>query len=115
MQQVPLFFSVRYAEGPQETLSISIAGNRSGEATVRYGDATATIHAHVAMEQTTVGLSEVAEFHQSFATELLAYVLNRGAMAQDSNGEIVYDFGGQSLALPLPDNAELGLGYPNSW
>lgn len=115
MYYTPVSFNVRAASDQEEQLSISIAELPAGEVTVHYEEATATVRARVDLVRFPLTVEQLDRFHSEFATELLAYVLNRGAMAQDSDGAIVYDFGTESRALRLPTNQEAGLGYPNSW
>ncbi|MFZ5824982.1 MAG: hypothetical protein ACOY94_11685 [Bacillota bacterium] len=115
MHCTPVSFDVQSATGQEEHLSISIGERSAGEATVSYEEATATIRARVDLARLPLVVDQLDRFHYEFATELLAYVLNRGAMAQDSDGAIVYELGTQSRALRLPTNQEVGLGYPNSW
>jgi hypothetical protein len=115
MRYSPVSFAVKSAGGQEESLAISIGERPAGEATVRYEEATATIRARVDLARLPQAAEQLDRFHCEFATELLAYVLNRGAMAQESEGAIVYDLGDRSQAMRLPSNQEVGLGYPNSW
>ncbi|MFZ5816725.1 MAG: hypothetical protein ACOY93_15750 [Bacillota bacterium] len=111
----PVSFAVQAYNEQEERLAISIGERPAGEATVRYEEATATIRARVDLARLSFAEEHLDRFHYEFATELLAYVLNRGAMAQDSDGAIIYELGTGSRAMPLPSNPEVGLGYPNSW
>jgi hypothetical protein len=108
-------FDVQSADQREERLAISIGERLAGEATVRYEAATATIRARVDLGRVPRAAEQFDRFHCEFSAELLAYVLNRGAMAQDSDGEIVYSLGGQPRVMPLPSYQEVGLGYPNSY
>lgn len=111
----PVSFDVQAADQREERLAISIGERPAGEATVRYAAATATIRARVDLGSIPRAAEQLERFHDAFATELLAYVLDRGAMAQESEGDIVYSLGGQSRVMRLPTNQEAGLGYPNSY
>lgn len=115
MRYTPVSFAVQAADEQEERLAITIGERPAGEATVRYEEATATIRARVDLGRVPQALEQFDRFHYEFATELLAYVLNRGAMAQDSDGDIIYSLGGESRAMRLPSNPEVGLGYPNSY
>lgn len=114
MYYTPVSFAVQAADDQEESLAICIGERPAGEATVRYEEATATIRARVDLGRLPLLAEQFDRFHYEFATELLAYVLNRGAMAQDSDGAIIYDLGNQCRAMRLPSNQEVGLGYPNS-
>jgi len=111
----PVSFNVTAADEDQERLAITIGEREAGEAVIRYESATAIVDARVDLGDLPLVAIALERFHHEFSAELLAYVLNRGAMAQESDGSIIYDLGHQSHALPLPTNQEVGLGYPNSW
>lgn len=115
MRYSPVSFAVQAADQHEERLAISIWERPAGEVSVRYQEATATIRARVDLDRLPQAAEHLDRFHYEFATELLAYVLNRGAMAQESDGDIVYSLGNQSRAMRLPSNREVGLGYPNSY
>lgn len=108
-------FTVRRADGGQESLSVRFRGRHAGEATVRYEGATAEIAASVDMKVIPEWEQELEAFHQEFATELMAFVLNRGSCAQDQHGAVTYNLGTRAHCLTLPAPPEMGLGYPNSW
>ncbi len=111
----PVSFAIQAASEQEERLAISLWERPAGEATVRYDEATATIAARVDLGPIPMPAEQLDRFHYEFASELMAYVLNRGAMAQDSDGAITYDLGARSLSRRLPTHREVGLGYPNSW
>jgi hypothetical protein len=115
INRVPVSFYVRSVNGNEEHLAIEIGGRDAGGAVIRYDSATAIVDARVEVAGMPQVTSALDRFHYEFASELLAYVLDRGAMAQESDGSIIYDLGYTSHALPLPANHEVGLGYPNSW
>lgn len=108
-------FDVDSATETHESLAILLAGRRAGQADVTYESATASISARVDLQQADMSVDVLDRFHHEFATELMAYVLNRGAMAQGSEGSITYEFGSLAHSMSLPSQQEAGLGYPNSW
>jgi hypothetical protein len=109
-----LAFDVSQATRDFERITIHLNGRPTGEATILYGDATATVEAQLRLEQVT-GTSELPRLHEEFSSELLAFIADRGAMAQEAEGQITYNLGLRSIAIDLPTNREAGLGYPNSW
>jgi len=111
----PVNFRVTSADRAEERLAIEIRGTPAGEAVIRYDSATAIVDARVRLEGFQQMHIALHQFHYELAAELLAFVLDRGAMAQESDGAILYDLGSELQALPLPANHEVGLGYPNSW
>jgi len=115
MHHPPVSFRVTAADQDEERLMIEIRGTPAGEAVIRYDASTAIVDARVKVADFPQAIVALDRFHYEFAAELLAYVLDRGAMAQESDGSIIYDLGSGSQALPLPANHEVGLGYPNSW
>lgn len=115
MSRVPISFHVQAVDGNEEHLAIAIGGRDAGGAVIRYDSATAIVDARVRLADLPQVTSALDRFHYEFASELLAYVLDRGAMAQESDGSIIYELGHASQALPLPANHEVGLGFPNSW
>lgn len=115
MYHSPVSFNVTEAGEDEERLAITIGQKPAGEAVIRYDAATAIVDARVDLADLPLVAIALDRFHQEFSTELLAYVLDRGAMAQESDGSIIYDLGHRSHALPLPANQDVGLGYPNSW
>lgn len=115
MHDSPLSFVLRRADGLWESLAITMEGSESGAATVHYLDGNAHVDAHVDLFSLAIAMEEVPSFHQELATELVAFLLNRGSTAHEAEGAVTYALGYQSLTLGLPTNPELGLGYPNSW
>jgi hypothetical protein len=115
MHDTPLSFALRRVDGLWEFLAITVKGSESGEATVHYLDGNAHVDARVDLLPLAIAMEEITTFHQEFATELVAFLLNRGSTAHEAEGAVTYALGSQSLTLDLPTNPELGLGYPNSW
>jgi|GEM_PF-3141664 len=115
ISRVPILLHVQSADGNEERLAIAIAGRDVGGAVIRYDSATAIVDARVRLDDLPQVFSALDRFHYEFSAELLAHVLDRGAMAQESDGSIIYEVGQASQALPLPANHEVGLGFPNSW
>lgn len=115
MYHPPVSFRVTAADADEERVAIEIRGMPAGEAVIRYDDNTAIVDARVELADLPQVIVALDRFHHEFASELLAYVLDRGAMAQESDGSIIYDLGSAMHALPLPANHEVGLGFPNSW
>jgi hypothetical protein len=115
VNHTPVSFRVTASDRDEERLAIEIRGTPAGEAVIRYGSGTATVDARVQLSEFPQVIMALDRFHHEFAAELLAYVLDRGAMAQESDGSIIYDLGSALHAVPLPANHEVGLGYPNSW
>jgi len=111
----PVSFVVQTASDQEERLAIAIGERPAGQATVRYAEATATIRARVDLGRLPLPAEQLDRFHYEFSSELIAYVLDRGAMAQESDGAITYDLGAQVYSRRLPSHREVGLGYPNSW
>ncbi|HLN62453.1 MAG TPA: hypothetical protein VK464_12950 [Symbiobacteriaceae bacterium] len=108
-------FAVHSASNDREHVTIQMNGRPAGEAVIRYDEATARVDAHLRLEQHAVSQGALPDFHTEFAAELLAFVANRGAMAQEAEGQVTYSLGAQAVAIDLPSNPEAGLGYPNSW
>ena len=108
-------FAVQSASSDREHIAIEMNGVPAGEAVIRYDEATARVDANLRLEQNTVAQCDLPDFHTEFAAELLAFVANRGAMAQEAQGQVTYNLGARAVAIDLPSNPEAGLGYPNSW
>lgn len=107
--------SLESPAGDLEQISIGLGGTNVGQATVRYEDATANVSAHVTLTDSPWDRTALDQFHHDFSRELIAFLGNRGSMAQESEGTVTYHLGDRAETLPLPSNQEVGVGYPNSW
>lgn len=103
------------AGGGAENLTITLGGAELGEATVRYDEATANVSAKLDLAPLPLPMEQLEQLHQEFAEELMAFVSNRGAHAQGTEGSVTYRLGAHAHTLELPSHQEIGLGYPNSW
>jgi hypothetical protein len=115
VHRCPVSFALQGHDSQEERLSIRVCGRKAGDAIVRYEAGTARVLATLDLKEVPGQTDRLEQFHLEFAEELMAYVLDRGAMAEGEDGYVTYRMGPAARAMPLPSHREVGLGFPNSW
>lgn len=114
MKSGSIGFVPRRAADAEERLTVTVGGVEAGEAVIRYDRGTARVSAVMDLRRIPGAPERLPQFHVEFAEELMAFVLDRGAMAEGEEGAVTYRLGTRAQSLPLPTHEQVGLGYPNS-